>query len=562
MVSVSEARPHGVERSPALQVGPAWPLKWQLTTAVILAVAAVLRFANLGQLPLPLSDEVFAAVDLHSLLATGRHLDGSPAGVLAYIVAAVDGRFVSLLWGNDLFSLRAISATFGVLTVALLVVLGQELGDRSLGVIAAAVLAVMPWSIYFSRIFYPASEVAFLTCLALWLAMVALRKHSLLAGVASAIASVTAVYIYPVSIVSTPLLLLAVVSVRLRDTVAFGIYKALLILVVTVLLLAPYVISHVAITDATVANQNIVMAQQMIWSHGLSPSAIVDRFIQQWLAYLSAPFTILHGDPNVRWSIQMMGSVGWIAGTLGWIGIAIALGRHARTDMLLLVWLVFYPIADALTFFAATPNSVRGIMGSVVWSFFVATTIRQLFRMSNKRLRASASANRRLRVGALGAIVLGMSVQTLVFSAVYFGEYSTRYAYAFETGYAKIYPILRKNDLQSIPITLHAGYGRDAMLQFFSDYRLHSDEHVLACYDLPYNDLHFTELPRVFIVREDPDVQEAPGCIHDGLIQRDEAALLSVPAGPGQRARKLDVVAVFPDDGSGKYFTAVFYLHY
>lgn len=160
------------------------------------------------------------------------------------------------------------------------------------------------------------------------------------------------------------------------------------------------------------------------------------------------------------------------------------------------------------------------------------------------------------------AVGVAMAVQVLAFASVYFGSYDSQYAYAFETGYPEIYSVLKEKGLDSVPITLHAGYQRDLMLQYFSQYRLHASDQLLACYDLPFDVLHFTVLPRIFIVREDPDVQSMPGCIHQGLIQRDEAALLSVASPPGKPARRLDVISVFPDDVSGRFMTAILYVHY
>ena len=539
-------------------------LRWPVVIASILAVATLLRFIRIGDVPLPLSDEVFASVDIHSILLTGHHFDGSPAGVLAYIVLAIDGRLIAfLIHGATLVDLRTVSAAFGLATVAVLIPLGTELGDFRLGVLAAAVLAVMPWSIYFSRIFYPASEYAFLTTLALVLALRALRTKSNVSALGSAIAAVASVYIYPVAIVATPLLVGCIVATRTRQAMRFGLFKLLVVSMVACLLLVPYLIAHLAVTDANVATQNTVITDKMIWNHGLSMSGMLSQFWRTWLSFLTVQFTILHGDPNVRWSIQVIGSVGWITGLVGWIGVVVAIARRNSTDRLLLLWLALYPVGDAITYYDATPNSVRGITGAVVWSFFVATAIRRLGQVATKRrLRASRHRRNVLRVSVMVAVGVAMAVQVLAFASVYFGSYDSQYAYAFETGYPEIYSVLKEKGLDSVPITLHAGYQRDLMLQYFSQYRLHASDQLLACYDLPFDVLHFTVLPRIFIVREDPDVQSMPGCIHQGLIQRDEAALLSVASPPGKPARRLDVISVFPDDVSGRFMTAILYVHY
>jgi hypothetical protein len=546
------------------QLARAWELRWHIAIALILVVAILLRFVRLGSVPLPLSDEVFAGADAHSLLLTGYHVDGPRGGLLAYIVAAIDGRAIAwLIHGTSLVDLRVISGVFGVATIALMIPLGVELGDITLGVLAAGALAVMPWHIYFSRIFYPASEYAFLTFLALLLELRALRRNSLGAAISSATAAVAALYIYPVSIVATPLLAGAALLVRREQLMSFGLKRSVPVAVTAGVLLIPYLIDHLSASDSNVGGQNSVIVNAMIWNHGLGPGDLAYGVFLRWLSFLSVPFTIVSGDPIVRWSIQVMGSVGWALGPVGWVGIIIALSRRTTTDLTLLMWLALYPVADAITYYNAAPNSVRGFTGSIVWSLFDATALIALARWSSKRrFRRSARNRTRVKVALTTLLTAATAAQIVGFTLIYFGSYKDAYAYAFETGYPRIYTILKERNLEAVPITLHAGYRRDSMLQFFSDYHLRSSEQVLACYDLPYNALHFTPLPRIFVVREDPDVQQDPECIHQGLILRDEAALRDVVSQPGEPRRIVDVLATFPDDISQRYNTALIYVHY
>lgn len=529
-----------------------WRIRWRAAIGAILGVAVLARFLWLETVPLPLADEVFAAVDLHSLLTTGHHFDGGHAGILAYIIPFIDGRFISsFVLGGDLPDLRTVSAVFGLGTVALMVPLGIELGDLALGVVAAAALAVMPWDIYFSRVYFPASEYLFLTVLAVLLALRALRQGSMLAAAGAALAAVASVYLYPVGIIATPLLLVGVLILRRHQVHLFGFPRTLAVMSIAAFLLVPYLVDHLIATDPVVGNQGNVIAVKMIWNHGLSAWGMADQFLRQWLSLLSGPFIIVNGDPNVRQSIQVMGSVGWITGIIGWIGVVVAIMRRGDLHRLLLFWLAAYPVANALTYYDAWSNSVRGITGAFVWALLVAIGI-----LAIRQVAVSW-----LRVGIAAAISVGVVAQTLAFAVIYFGPYNQKYAYAFETGYSKIYSTLRDNHLESIPITLHAGYRRDFMLQYFSQYQLHASDQVLACYDLPFRSLHPATLPRIFVVREDRDMQSTPGCIHHNLISRDKAALLSAATASGEAARKVDVIAIFPDDASSRYFTAIFNLH-
>lgn len=547
----------GAARSAPVLLQKVRDLRWQVAIGLILALAAVLRLVHVGDTPLPLSDEIFAAVDAHSVMATGRHFEGSAATPLAYIVLLIDGRMFAFIFhagplGPSIGDLRLISAAFGVGTVGLLILIGTELGDRALGIVAAAALAIMPWHIYFSRIFYPASEYVFLTSLALLLGLRALRTGSALNAAGAATAGVAAVYIYPVAIASTPLLGGTLLVLGRGQLARFGWLRAIGVAAMTIVLLIPYLAEHLAPTNAAVGLQNEVIQNELLWNHHLSPVGLVKEFLIRWLSYQSVSFTIVQGDPIVRWSIQEMGDLGWVLGVIGWMGVVLALLRREVVDKLLLSWLVLYPVPDALTYYDAAPNGVRGIMGSVIWALLAASAL----------LAAGQVKSFRPRVALATVAAAALAIQLIAFSSIYFGSYNNRYAYAFETGYQQIYPILRDHHLEQASLTLHAGYRRDIMLQYFSGYSLYATEHILACYELPFNVLHYTQLPRVFIVREDPDVQQQSGCIHAGLIDHDLSALRAVVAQRGERPRKVDLVATFFDDVSHRYRTAILYVHY
>jgi hypothetical protein len=530
--------------------------RWYLLIGAILLVAAAIRFSELDKVPLPLADEIVAAVDIHYLVTTGHHFDGSHAGILAYITPALDGRFaVAFLGGTTVADLRGVAAMFGVLTVGLLVWLGHELGDFKLGIIGAGALAIMPWHIYYSRIFFPASEYLFFTVLVICLELTALRRRSVTLGIASALAAVASIYIYPVAIVSTPLLIASVLVFRWREVRKFGLLRSLAPAAMCAGVLAlPYVIDHLVVTDPAVGTANGVLAAKMVWNHGLPVTDVALQFLSSWANYLSPSYLLFRGDPNVVQSIQTMGEVGWVLGLVGCLGIVVGVQRRSALDLQLIVLTAIYPVADALTYFDALGNSVRGITGSVIWALWIAIAVQQLLRMRANLYRAAA----------IVAAVVAVVIQSYAFASYYFGTYTVDYAYAFETGYEPIYTTLVSHNLETVPITLHAGYERQAMLEYFSQYRLRATQSVLACQDLPFDVLNYTVLPRIFIVREDRGFAAYPDCVNQtGLIDRDETALRSVvPDKGGSRPRKFDVIAVFPNDPQGDYFTAIWYVHY
>lgn len=511
--------------------------------AVIL-MAGLLRFLSLDSVPRAFADEILAAVDIHSVLSDGRHFTGAEAGLLAYMTPILDGRSVAaLLLGTSVTDLRIVAVLFGVGSVGLMVKLGDELEDRRLGVLGALFLAIMPWHIYFSRVYLPASETVFLTVLALVLTLVALRKRSALYAVGAITTAVISIYLYPVSILTTPLLLLTVLMLRWQVVRQFGWKRTTVVMVLGVLVLLPYLVGRLASNDATVGAINEIILNRMIWSHGLSASEVIAGISWRWSSYLTPSFLFLEGDPNVRQSIQILGQVAWGIGALGVIGIVSAAIRRTRSDLLLLAWLLLYPVASSLTFLDASANSVRAVMGSVVWALLAALGVRTLLALRNRKLRSVLIA------GSTLAVI----VQLIVFSAVYFGSYSREQAYAFETGYERIHQVLKRRGVQDVPITLHAGYQRDAMLQYFSNYKLEAAQVIPACHVLPFDVRHYTVRPRVFIVREDRDYWLESHCIQGDLIRRDIRALRRTGA-------VVEVLKRYPNAPNSEFETAILFV--
>jgi hypothetical protein len=493
-----------------------------------------------------LADEVLAAVDFHDFQATGHHFSGAAPGILAHVIPALDGRYLVSVFSNpSVGDLRLISAFFGIATVCLMFPLCAELGIPKLGLVAGAALAVMPWHIYYSRLFLPGSEYLFLTVLSLVLLLAGLRRGTLLLLMASALTAIVSIYLYPVSIVTTPLFVAGVVFFRWSEFKRLGPSRVLAPLALGAILLAPYLADHLAATDSVVANQNSVIDVKMIWNHAMPVFQMLLYFVQNWASYITPQFSLISGDPNPAHSIQIMGEVGWVTGFLGLVGILVGVTRRTRLHILLLCWLVAYPIADAITYYDAAGNSVRGLPGSIVWALWAAIGVAWLIEVFRQRYQRGIAA-------LIGVAVL---FQCVVFASFYFGPYSKRYEYLFETGYTRIYLDLERRGLANLPITLHAGYQRDAMLEYFSGYKLHASQVVLACYDLPFNVVHDVELPRVFIVREDPGFSAQAGCIQHGLTERDTTALSQ------DTHRKAEVIDMFANDSSGDYHTAILYLH-
>jgi 4-amino-4-deoxy-L-arabinose transferase-like glycosyltransferase len=514
--------------------------------ACIVALAAVLRLWDLGNTPPPAADEVLAAVDLHSVSTTGRHFTGASAGLLAYLIPILDGRDFISLFGTSVTYLRLISAGFGILTVVVVFLLGKELFGSFVGLGAALVLAVLPWSIYISRMFFPAVEVTFLTTLALYLLLLAFRRRSVGVAIGAGLAAAISMYIYPVALVLTPLFILSIVVAKFSLLRKFGLWRTVLTLAVTAAFFLPYVIQHLVPTDSAVQLANQVTATKMVWNKGLDPFHLFTFVGRNWLSYFSPSFLILHGDPNVRSSTQSIGQIGWLTGIVGILGVFVGLSRRIPNCGLLAVWTILFPLGDAFTYYNAAGDSLRAAMGSVVWSIWAAIFAHEVWKHFGR--------THVKRWVVASALVGALIVQTTFFSFNYFGNYAHTYGYAFETGYSQILPALKQHGLQYVPITFVGGYERNYVAQYYSDYQLRIDQTLIACNDLPFNVAHYTVLPRVFVLREDRDYSAVPGCISHGLIDIDLAQLRS---NPDDNVR---TVANYSNADTGPWRTAIVFV--
>jgi mannosyltransferase len=120
-----------------------WPL------ALLMALAAVVRFATLDQQSLWYDEAVTAVRVLHpslsSTLSAVVHAENTPP--LYYVVAWGWTRVL----GTGALALRSLSAVAGVGTVAVGWAIGRELGSRGTAIVLAAIVASNPLFVWYSQ---------------------------------------------------------------------------------------------------------------------------------------------------------------------------------------------------------------------------------------------------------------------------------------------------------------------------------------------------------------------------------------------------------------------------
>jgi 4-amino-4-deoxy-L-arabinose transferase-like glycosyltransferase len=137
----------------------------------VLLLAALLRLWQIGRVPPGLQfDEAHNAIDAVRVLDGSRDVFFTENGGREPFIVYLQACLLALLGrAHPAFALRLASAFVGIVTVAVLYrAFGELAGDRRVGLLAAAYLAVSYWHLHFSRYGIRAILAPLWTTAALW----------------------------------------------------------------------------------------------------------------------------------------------------------------------------------------------------------------------------------------------------------------------------------------------------------------------------------------------------------------------------------------------------------
>jgi len=551
---------------------------YSLSVLAILVVGGGLRAWRLGSVPGPLADEVVAAASLHSLFISRS------GGVLSIITPILDGRLVvKTFFGTRLVDLRVIPVAFGLGTIALTIDLANRLYGRAASLLAGCGVAVMPWAIYYSRLYFPASEYIFVSLLMIYsgVALVHQRPRWWLL-VCCASAAVT-IYIYPASIVSTPLLLVVIAACYRKSVsrlpASTWLWGPLLLLA----LLVPYAWAHVVNITSGTATINGVIGTRQLFRSGLPFATEMVHFIRSYFSYFTPAYLLFHGDPNPAQSVQSIGEVGPIIAGLGIVGMFMSITKMRNPQYLLVFMLLLvFPVGDALTLQNSIGNSDVAALGVIPWGMLAgiggaglaggigALSVR--LKLLSRRAPIAAqsvgatAAHRLLTVRGIALYIVGLLLvaQVSLFAPRYFGLYNDIYATYFESGFSRVGGVLARAGIasQGLPMTIDAGYDRSMMFSYFLDYKVNITSVYQSCQLLPRRTLLYSVAEQIIVIREGRDYGTAPGCVNQlTLIPREIKAFNQ--AGGNVHVEVLAIFHNDPDQLTGPHYeTAVVLLQH
>ncbi|HET8628679.1 MAG TPA: glycosyltransferase family 39 protein [Thermomicrobiales bacterium] len=423
--------------------------------ALALAVGLVLRCWNLGGVPPALNqDEAVNGYDAYSLFLTGRDHLGHPfpiAGLesfgdwvsplLTFLTAPAVG-----LFGLRVETVRAVAAALGALTIPAVYLLAVELfGRRLTGVLAAWLVALLPWAIHLSRWAIPPATVPPLVALTLFALARAAYRRGARGVVAAGLVAGLAVLGYPTMKLYVPLLLLAALLVYGRDYLRVGAEA----------------LAYAALVFLAVAGPNLYLSlrdpggrarfdQVALFATG---HAGLGDALRQYASYFAPRFLFVAGDGDPMHAPPGFGVLPpallplLLAG-LAWLVAEVAFpsvpGRR-RSALFLLAAVALYPVPGALT--VSSPHALRAASLIPLAAVVAAAGAVAVLDLAHSLLRAARPVLLRGALAlliALGGVPLGLELARQY--ANYARDYPREVAPLFQYGLAQMVAYARAHE--------------------------------------------------------------------------------------------------------------------
>lgn len=370
-----------------------------IALTLIIAIAAILRFWALGQVPpSPDWDEASLGYNAYSILHTGRDeygkflpfvlrsFDDYKPALYAYLVIP----FIAL-FDLSVVAVRLPSAIFGIVSVITTFFLVKELFRKdNLALFSSFLLAISPWHIQFSRIAFESNVGLALNIIWVLLFIKGLKKHWFL--VFAALIAGLNIYAYQSDKVFTPLLFLA----------AILIYKNQFFLVSKKYLLTAFVIGVVIVLPMvtyTLTDKNALARQKGVSVFNSdttnleesSKKILIDKenndliglvfdnrrvqfarsIIFGYISHFDFNWLFIKGD-EARHHAPGMGLMYLWELPFLLVGLYVFIFGNIdkKSKLLILSWFLIAPIPASVT--GGVPHSVRTLNFLPTWQIFIA----------------------------------------------------------------------------------------------------------------------------------------------------------------------------------------------
>lgn len=484
-----------------------------LAIAIVIILAVVFRFYQLGFLPSsPYWEEAALGYDAYSILKTGRDHHGNWFPVVAfesfgdwkpgmYIYATVPSIFI---FGLNTFAVRFPSAVAGVAIVIGSGVLSHILFvthrkkttvrsklDRWLPVFTMLVCAVEPWGVLFSRVGWESNLATAFTLWAMILMLLGsddsrkqLFRTIFYAGSATLMA--LAMYTYHAARLGTPVMLLAVGfyahwpmlrNFQWNKKTQSWLKHLIIPIFLLAILLAPLVINLTSnevtnrfATTSIFSDLSVIETSNQLKS--LAGNSVLSRLLyhrywlfskvifQQIVVNLDLNYLFLHGDSNLRHSIQFFGQLFPLSFPLVLIGLATMAYHFRKQSVLLALLFVLGTLPGALA--TGAPHAVRTLLIFPLWVLVIGLGLQQvlLFLSRQKNVFQVVST-----ITFSGLFIFQILIFWMYYSQVYPKVAASQWQYGYQEMIATVNELAAQYPEDQVYITREQG--RPAMYYWF-----------------------------------------------------------------------------------------------
>lgn len=436
--------------------------------SAITFIALLLRLIYLNQVPNGFhSDEVSIGYEAYSILKTCK----DEHGVLFPLYFKAFGEYKNpvfiytvvpfiKVFGLNIFAVRFATAIYGTLTVFFTYLLCKELFNKKIGLCAAFLLAICPWHLHFSRIAYEAISFPAFFTIGFYFLVKGLHKRRYM--VYSAVILAITFYTYSPAKLLVPIFLLGFLALNYKTLFKFK--KELIIsLIAGCLILVPLLIFTIKGKGQTRFNTISIFTSNSLhktkdrilndiyWAPSFCKKFVDNKkflisysFIKNYISHFSLDFLFFKGDTNPRHSVGKMGQLYQFEGILIILGIIFILIKRKRENLIILWWLLIFPISSSLTN-DGVPHAIRSIYGLPSFQIIAGFAIYSSYNY----IRFLNSATLKFRKYLTPFIIL-LSITLATFAAFNIKSYFTRYF--------KVYPLINysawRYDMRELVLTV------------------------------------------------------------------------------------------------------------
>ncbi|MEM7008388.1 MAG: glycosyltransferase family 39 protein [Thermodesulfobacteriota bacterium] len=408
----------------------------------ILLLALFLRTYDLSNNPPELFlDELINYVSARDIIEKGGDLYGQVG--IYFTDRVIEHRppvygytsyLASLIVGENAWAIRGPAVFYGLISIIAVFLLALELfRDRRAALMAAFFMAIIPWHIHFSRVGWePASFLPFLLFSTYFFLYGVNNNKKSLVVLSFALFSLTN-YTYHTAPLFAFLFLLTLFLTNIKYFLKDKKLLSICILVAGVLVI-PY------LWEASTEYHMLKRARGIyIFSEGFGAGTLI-TFAKTYLSHISPNFLFIYGDPFPRygaWTGGLLHLIMFPFIVFGIVGLIFS-DLERRYRIFLLVWLLIFPLAVALTNDWGMPHSARVLPGAPILCLLSGFG----FVLAYQHIKSEKPNSIYPKALVLGVILLSL-VSLGYFSRDYYGDYPKRSYQFWEYGNKEIFSIIK-----------------------------------------------------------------------------------------------------------------------